>query len=94
MLRPRRFGKSLFLSMLESYYDRAQAEDFDRNFQGTCIHEHRTDGQGRYYILHLDFSGIDRTNLIDHFMTEVKSSFENFLIRYQIEGREAFLQRR
>ena len=93
VLRPRRFGKSLFLSMLESYYDRAQTENFERNFRGTYIHEHRTDGQGQYYILHFDFSGIDRTNLIDHFMTEVKSSFENFLIRYQLEGREAFLQR-
>ncbi len=93
VLRPRRFGKSLFMSMLESYYDRAQAEDFDRNFQGTYIHEHRTDLQGQYYILHFDFSGLDRTNLVDHFMTEVKSSFENFLLRYQIAGREEFLQR-
>lgn len=32
IIRPRRFGKSLFMSMLETYYDRAQKEDFDQNF--------------------------------------------------------------
>ncbi len=93
VLRPRRFGKSLFMSMLESYYDRSQAADFERNFKGTYIYDHCTDGQGQYYILHFDFSGIDMTDLIDHVTVEVKSTFENFLIRYGIDGREEFLQR-
>ena len=35
IIRPRRFGKSLFMSMLETYYDRAQKEDFDQNLP-TC----------------------------------------------------------
>lgn len=91
--RPRRFGKSLFLSMLESYYDRAQAGDFEKNFRGTYIGGHRTALQGQYYILHFDFSGIDQTDWVSHFANEVKSSFENFLNHYEIEGREEFLAR-
>ena len=93
VLRPRRFGKSLFMSMLESYYDRAQTSDFEKNFRGTYIYEHRTERQGQYYILHFDFSGIDQTDLVSHFANEVKSAFENFLNHYEIEGREAFLER-
>jgi hypothetical protein len=31
-IRPRRFGKSLFLSMLENYYDLNRKDDFDRLF--------------------------------------------------------------
>ena len=33
-IRPRRFGKTCWLSMLESYYDRNQADDFERVFGG------------------------------------------------------------
>ncbi len=57
IVRPRRFGKTLFTSMLRSYYDRSEAKDFEDHFKGTYIYEHKTPLQGRYYVLSLDLSG-------------------------------------
>ena len=55
-LRPRRFGKTLFTNILQSYYDRSLAAEFDANFSGTWIHDHRTPLAGSFYCLWLDFS--------------------------------------
>ena len=55
--RPRRFGKSLFTSMLECYYDYNMADNFDNLFQGTYIHEHPTTKKNQYYVLKFNFSG-------------------------------------
>ncbi len=41
-IRPRRFGKSLWLSTLECYYDIAATDEFDTLFAGTYIHDHPT----------------------------------------------------
>ncbi len=93
ILRPRRFGKSVMLSMLEAYYDKDRAGDFDRLFGNTCIHEHPTPSRGSYYVLHFDFSGIDDDDkTAEHFKNRVRDSLNAFLARYRIEGREAFAQ--
>ena len=42
LIRPRRFGKSSLLSMLECYYDIARAEEFEALFADTYIHAHPT----------------------------------------------------
>ena len=42
IIRPRRFGKTLFASILQAYYDITAAKDFERNFSGTYIGEHKT----------------------------------------------------
>ncbi len=90
IIRPQRFGKSLFMSMLETYYDRAQKEDFDKNFSGTYIYEHKTPLQGQYFILHLDCSGIEADQAALLFRNYVKGALEYFLEYYRIEGREKF----
>lgn len=54
-LRPRRFGKSLWLSTLENYYDLARAEDFDRLFGGLKIDQNPTPLHKRYFVLKLNF---------------------------------------
>ena len=56
LIRPRRFGKSLFLSMLRSYYDLSQKDRFAERFKGLYISEHPTLLQGSYQILYFDFS--------------------------------------
>lgn len=56
LIRPRRFGKSLFLSMLKSYYDMANTDKFDELFDGMWIHEHPTEECGKYQVVHFDFS--------------------------------------
>src|SRR5262249_52368693 len=57
-LRPRRFGKSTLLSMLEHYYDLGRREQFDDLFKGLWIHEHPTAERSSYLVLTLDFSGV------------------------------------
>ena len=57
-VRPRRFGKSLFLSMLYSYYDCKQKESFEKLFGSLWIWQHPTSLQGIYQVLFLDFSQI------------------------------------
>ena len=55
-IRPRRFGKTLWLTMLNAYYDRTQAEDFDAVFAGTDIGREPTGNRSRYVALYFDFS--------------------------------------
>ena len=57
-IRPRRFGKSIFLSMLYSYYDCRQKDKFQSLFGSLWIGSHPTPLQGRYQVLYLDFSQI------------------------------------
>jgi hypothetical protein len=55
-LRPRRFGKSLLLSMLEYYYDVRHANQFDRLFGSLAIGQNPAPLHNSYLILHRDFS--------------------------------------
>lgn len=57
-VRPRRFGKSIFLSMLRAYYDINEHNNFDTLFSGLYIHNHPTPECGQYQILYLDFSQV------------------------------------
>ncbi len=56
LIRPRRFGKSLFLSMLKHYYDIENAGNFDELFDGLYIKEHPTPLRNSFLVLHFDFS--------------------------------------
>ena len=58
-LRPRRFGKSLFLSMLENYYDIKQKDKFDKLFGDTYIGKHPTSLKNSIPVLKLNFSGVN-----------------------------------
>ena len=58
-IRPRRFGKTCWLSLLESYYDRTQAEDFEAVFDTTDIGLQPTANRSRYVVLWLDFSAFN-----------------------------------
>ncbi|WP_195652398.1 ATP-binding protein [Bacteroides cellulosilyticus] len=57
-IRPRRFGKSIFLSMLRAYYDIAQNPKFKARFGNLWVGKHPTPLQGAYQILSLDFSRV------------------------------------
>lgn len=75
MLRPRRFGKSLFLSTMENYYDLNNKEKFETLFGDLYIGKHPTPERGTYAILKFSFSGLD---------TETKETFKaSFLGRIQ-----------
>ncbi len=70
-IRPRRFGKSIFLSMLYSYYDCTQSHKFQSLFGNLWIGQHPTSLQGKYQVLFLDFSQI--TGNIDKLETKFNS---------------------
>ena len=70
-IRPRRFGKSIFLSMLYSYYDCTQIHKFQSLFGNLWIGQHPTPLQGKYQVLFLDFSQI--TGNIDKLETKFNS---------------------
>jgi hypothetical protein len=86
-IRPRRFGKSLFLSILEHYYDRNKKDDFDRLFGDLYIGKHPTERRNKYLILRLNFSGLDTSNsmeLIRSFQEVFKDAIIQFFSQYTL----------
>ena len=61
LIRPRRFGKSCWVALLESYYERTRADRFEAVFAGTDIARQPTANRHRYVILRFDFSAFDDT---------------------------------
>ena len=57
-IRPRRFGKSIFLGMLHAYYDCCAKDKFQQWFGDLWIGQHPTPNKNRYQVLHLDFSQV------------------------------------
>lgn len=64
-IRPRRFGKSIFLSMLRAYYDIAEKDKFQKRFGSLWIGSQPTPLQGKYQILYLDFSRVSGMDTLD-----------------------------
>ncbi len=86
-LRPRRFGKTLFISTLEHYYDRASAGDFESLF-GIChIGNTPTPLKNSYYILKFNFSGINtltKESTLQGFTKKVQKGLGLFENRYHL----------
>ena len=58
-IRPRRFGKSLTLSMLRHYYDINRADQFERLYGDLYIGQHPTPEHNKYLVIYLNFAGIN-----------------------------------
>ena len=87
-LRPRKFGKTLFTSTLENYYDVLKKDKFDTLFSDTYIGKNPTSSKNRYYILKFNFSGIDTNSIestIKTFRNETVSSINLFTEKYGID---------
>ncbi|MBF0229053.1 MAG: AAA family ATPase [Desulfamplus sp.] len=82
-IRPRRFGKSLLLSMLENYYDVSKKDEFDQLFGHLAIGKNPTPLRNSYFILKLDFSCVDPTGTVEQIR---QSLFDH--INVMIEGFE------
>jgi hypothetical protein len=86
-LRPRRFGKSLLLSMLENYYDVAKASAFDKLFGELAIGKNPTPRHNQYLVMKWDFSMVNAQSnsneihqaLHDH----INGCIEQFQVHYQ-----------
>lgn len=86
-LRPRRFGKSLFTSMLGSYYDIKEKERFNILFDKTYIGENPTKNRNSFYILSFNFSGLKtdaEETLEESFNRKVVLALDRFILRYNL----------
>ena len=91
LIRPRRFGKSLFLSMMESYYDIEAKGDFDTLFGDTYVGSHPTPERNAYQVLSLDFSiaggSIDELQAnVNGYLDVVYGIFVSKYAKYYPEG--------
>ena len=84
-VRPRRFGKSLFLNMLEAYYDINEKDNFNELFKGMYVEQHPTKEMGQFQVLHLDFSlvGSNLDRLEEDFNRYCGSEVDSFIESYQ-----------
>ncbi|HRI70644.1 MAG TPA: AAA family ATPase, partial [Polyangium sp.] len=76
-LRPRRMGKSSFVSMMAHYYDITKADQFDELFRGLWVHEHPTPEKNAHIVLHLNLGSVRGTNegdVREAFAREVRST--------------------
>lgn len=83
-IRPRSFGKSLFLSMMEAYYDKAMRDRFDELFGNLWIGKNPTKLKNRYKVLHLDFSRIGGNvdNIEKNFQIYCSRTLDAFVYKY------------
>jgi len=88
-LRPRRFGKSLFLSTLQYYYDENSANEFEAIFHDTYIDKNPTPMRSSYRILFFEFSGINIDNgmdiIYDGFRANIQSAINRYFKNYGYE---------
>ena len=84
-IRPRRFGKSIFLSMLHAYYDCSKKEKFQTLFGDLWVGKHPSPLQGKYQILHLDFSYVGGSieKLEENFNMYLRVKLDGFMRIYQ-----------
>jgi hypothetical protein len=86
-LRPRRFGKSLFVSLLEHYYDINRKADFQRLFANYYIGKNPTARANSYRILYFNFSAINTDTCEssqDGFNSRVANQVSGFIMKYKI----------
>ena len=93
IVRPRRFGKTLFTSTLKAYYDIAATSDFDQNFANTYIAQHKTALANSFYVLKMDCSGFSQGDVVSGFIIKLKSAISDFLDRYPFEQARYVLQK-
>ena len=87
-LRPRKFGKTLFTSTLQYYYDINEKDKFEKLFCNTYIGKNPTAQRNSYHILRFNFSGIDTKNeesTINGFKNKVILGIENFIGTYGLD---------
>ncbi len=83
-IRPRRFGKSLWLSVLQYYYDINDKDRFEEIFGDTYIFDHPTEERNSYLIMTFNFAGVnpDIRYIEESFEDNGRCVTEDFMLRY------------
>ena len=95
-IRPRRFGKSLFLSMLDNYYDINKEDKFDNLFGDLYIGKNPTKNKNKFLVWKISFAGIDASGgeeeLRNSFNEKIALSLDRFISHYSklFEGIDVF----
>jgi len=87
-VRPQRFGKSLFTSMLGYYYDIAEKDNFDLLFSNMDIGRNPTKNKNAYYVLKFDFSSIEMDSyevMLESFAKKMHNMLFQFCARYNLD---------
>ena len=98
-IRPRRFGKSLTLSMLHHYYDINDADKFERLYGDLYIGQHPTPNRNKYLIVYLNFAVINadlgnyRNSLDEHCNTALNDCCDIYR-QYLPEGTKEEMNRK
>ena len=94
LVRPRRFGKSIFLSMMHAYYDINERDNFDTLFDGLWIQQHPTPLRNTFEVLHLDFSQITGPfdKLADNVYSYLSIMIDDFARRYASRYPEGYYE--
>ena len=82
LIRPRRFGKSCWVSLLDNYYERNRADAFEAVFGDTDLGRQPTDNRHRYVVLRFNFSAFDNT------LETLRERFETYchlIVRHALE---------
>ena len=75
LIRPRRFGKSLLLSVLNTYYNFNKKDRFEEFYQNTHILKNPTEERGKYMILYFNFSAILKD------IDKIQENFNNYCVK-------------
>ena len=96
-IRPRRFGKSLFLSVMEAYYDVFYKDRFEELFKGTGIYKKPTEERSSYLVLKFNFSMVDSDvdNVETSFLEQIQGTALSFIRKYSdhlLEDKDYFVR--
>jgi len=85
LIRPRRFGKSLFLSTLQSYYDIKKKDKFEEFYKDTWILKNPTENRAKYLVMYFNFSAIlkEKDKVQDDFNKYCLKVIDHFIRRYK-----------
>jgi len=85
LIRPRRFGKSLFLGIMEAYYDIAYKDRFDYFFMDSTIHQNPTAEKNSYLVFKLNFSAVNPgvSAVEAAFLTRIQNAANFFVTKYE-----------
>ena len=81
LIRPRKFGKSLFLSVLEHYYDIRFKTRFEELFGDLYIGQNPTPKANTYFVMNFNFSGLDSSDVESFkisFTEKIRNNIEMF----------------
>ena len=85
LIRPRRFGKSLFLNMLDFYYNVKYKDEFDL-LKGLYIYDNPTPEKNFYHIMKFDFSAVSTIGDVDkNFSDYCNSQILKFINNYNLD---------